>query len=185
MSSVPAEFRAWHDLDWRFLLADPTLARVWLDDESGDERANLTAAGIAVSEGTAAGVDIAFVHGHAFHASSLEEALPPGTLVRFAIAPKRRRLALLLLRPWTSRRNELRSRGWQVLGCFWAAPELDGAGGYADIGDASAVRRLLRMTHRQRSWRGKLKIGAVLAATWVGLTELVCREGIMLARTPE
>lgn len=185
MASAPAEFRAWHDLDWRFLLPQPNLGRVWLDSNCAEERIRLAAAGVVVSDETDGGIDVALVDGCAFDAASLQRKLPPRTLVRLAVGAARPRFQQRSLRRWTSWRKHLQAHGWDVLGCYWASPQLSRPRGYADVADRRAVRRLLRMTRGQHRLPDRIRLEAAVFGTIVGLSEFVCREGIVLARTPE
>lgn len=185
MASAPAEFRAWHDLDWRFLLPQPQLGRVWLDSTCTEERTRLVAAGVVVSDEADGGIDVALVDGGAFDAASLQRRLPPGTLVRLAVGAGRPDFQRRTLRRWTSWRKHLRARGWDVLGCYWASPQLNRPRGYADVADRRAVRSLMRMTRRQRTLPDRVRLEAAIFGTRLGLSEFVCHEGIVLARTPE
>jgi hypothetical protein len=77
----------------------------------------------------------------------------------------------------------LRARGWRIEVAAWAAPNVRQARAYALVDDLLAIRRLLRVS--PAGWSGAVRGRRALAMTRHGLVQIVCREGILLARTPQ
>lgn len=176
--------QVWRSFDWRFLLRDPNLGRVWLAPECTHEAPALETAGIEVVPSPADGVDTVFADGRAFDASALERSLPPRTLVRIAFAAGRPGLAGARRLPFSTRRRLLEKRGWEVLSCAWAAPSLAWTKAYVEVSDRLGVDRTLTFVHRPRGTAARLKQFAARVIVRVGAPEMVCREGVVLARTP-
>jgi hypothetical protein len=172
----------WHDIDWRFLLADPHLGRVWLAPDCAAEAAVLHAIGIEASTTLEAPIDAAFVDGRSLDLEALEHSLPKGTLVRIAIASDSLRSPWPSRRPWTARSRALQARGWKIETAAWAAPNRRRPRAYAEVSDRLAVRRLLLLAPAGPAGIARARLALVL--TRVGLLQIICREGVILARTP-
>ena len=189
-ATLPDGLAVWHAVDWRFLLPSPDFSRVWLAPECAHEKRALEAMGIATTTSTldasdaVEAVDVAFVDARTLDVPALERTLPGGTLVRIAfsrdVAGSRGRWST---RPWSARSRQLRSRGWRIEAVAWAAPDIRRPRAYAMVNDLLAIRRLLRVS--PAGWSGVVRGRLGLALTRVGLAQLVCREGVLLARTPQ
>jgi O-antigen/teichoic acid export membrane protein len=179
----PGGLGAWHGIDWRFLLPSPDFGRVWLAPGCAHEQRSLEAIGLSTTTAVDDDVDVAFVDARALDLPALERTLPPGTLVRIAVsrdvAGAGRRWSP---RPWSARCRQLRSRGWRIEAAAWAAPSVRQPRAYAPVNDRLAIRRLLRVS--PAGWSGVVRGWLGLALTQVGLAQVVCREGVLLARTP-
>lgn len=181
-NALPDGLGAWHGIDWRFLLPSPDFARVWLAPGCAHEKDALEAIGLSTTT-VADDADVAFVDARSFDPSAVEQTLPGGTLVRIAFA---REVAgpgsRWSTRPWSARSRQLRARGWQIEAVAWAAPNVRHPRAYALVDDRLAIRRLLRVS--PAGWSGIVRARLGLTLTRVGLAQVVCREGILLARTP-
>jgi hypothetical protein len=165
--------RAWHEVDWRFMLPDPHLGAVWLAPECAGEDGTLRAIGVDVVSGLDGGAEAAFVGGSQCDFPSLEQALPPGALVRIAVVHGG---------GWRIS-EELEARGWLVLGRVWAAGGIRAALGYVDLDNRRAVMHWWR-TLQPRGVHARVAVAVRLALVRVGLWRLLCREGFVFARTP-
>jgi hypothetical protein len=165
--------RAWHEVDWRFMLPDPRLGRVWLAPECAGEDPTLRAIGVDVVSGLGDGAEAAFVDGSQCDVPSIERALPPGALVRIAVVQGR---------GWRIS-EELETRGWNVLGRVWAPGGIHAALGYVDLDNPRAVMNWWRILQPQ-GVGARVAVGVRLALVRVGLWRLLCREGFVFARTP-
>ncbi len=174
---------AWHDVDWRFLLPSPDFSRVLLTVGCEHEQASVETIGLTSTTTSDADVDLVFADACTLDLESIERDVPPGTLVRIAV-PRAATTSTSprSFRPWTTRCRELRSRGWQLEAAAWAAPSLSSPRGYALVTDRFAVRQLLRTSPASLS--GVVRARVALAFTRIGFVEVVCREGVILARTP-
>jgi hypothetical protein len=165
--------RAWHEVDWRFMLPDPRLGPVWLAPECAGEDTTLRAIGVDVVSGLGGGAEAAFVDGSQCDFPSLEQALSPGALVRIAVVHGR---------GWGIS-DKLEARGWQLLGRVWAAGGIRAALGYVDLDNRRAVMHWWRIL-QPRGLHARVTVAVRLTLVRVGLWRLLCREGFVFARTP-
>ncbi len=176
--------RSWRVLDWRFLLPDPRLGRVWVAPECQQEATTMEALGIELVDQLDESVDTALVESRAFDVRAMERALSPGHLVRIAITTDRVGLSAARLRPFASWRRVLEERGWETLSCAWAAPTSAWTRAFVDVENRRAVSHTLTLINDQRGRMARLKLRATQAIVLLGGQELICRDGIVLARTP-
>lgn len=174
--------RAWHEADWRFLLPDPQLSPVWLAPECAAEGAVLRTLGVELVSEPADGTELAFVDGSRFDFSLIEHTLPPGALVRIAVAGTHGLRAARQECRWGVA-ERLEGRGWQVLGRVWAAGGIEAAVGYVDRDNRHAVTHWWR-TLEPRGTRARVTVALRLALARIGLWRLPCHEGFVFARTP-
>ena len=173
--------RAWHQVDWRFVLPDPHLGPVCLGPDCAGETTMLGLMGVDVVRELGDGAEVAFVDGVHCDLAAIERSLPPGALVRIAVGGSGG-LRSSGERGW-SIADELESRGWQVLSRVWAAGGIAAALSYVDLDNRGAVTYWWRTLHR-RGVRARLTVSLRLAITRIGLWRLLCHEGFVFARTP-
>jgi hypothetical protein len=170
MSDV--DLPVWYELDWRFMLPAPDLGRVYVASESAGEAAKLRAVGVPLVDDPR-GATLALVGASPAGIFSLEQALQPGTLVRVAIGRER---------SWAIA-DELRDRGWDVLGRIWALGGIARTVAYVDVDDKRAVMYACR-GRRPSSLRARLALVVRLVLGRAGLWRSLCHEGFVFARTP-
>lgn len=173
----------WHQVDWRFLLDDPAITTVWLSPACRDEAPALRAVGIEVSARLTSKVDVAWVAAGDLDFDELTQALLPGALVRITVtgAPPSKGL-LAALRPWDAWRRVVAAHGWTVVSAAWAAPSAGRPRAYASVDNRLAVGLVLRISPAGRV--GMIKARVAAAALGLGLSQLLCRQGVLLARIP-
>jgi hypothetical protein len=176
--------QSWRVLDWRFLLPDPRLGRVWVAPECQQEAAAIEALGIEVVHQLDESVDTALVESRTFDVSAMERALSPGHLVRIAVTADRVGIFGPHRRPLRAWRRVLEERGWETLSCAWAAPRSAWTRAFVDVDNRRAVSHALTLVYDQRERTARLKLRATQAIVLLGGRELICRDGIVLARTP-
>jgi hypothetical protein len=80
--------------------------------------------------------------------------------------------------------RQLRARGWQIDACAWAVAGTAQPRAYVDADNRLAVRRALALAYRPTNPKARLKMQAATLLVRVGLRARVCREGVVVARTP-
>lgn len=184
MPAQAADPQPWRVVDWRFLLSEPRLGHVWCAPACTNEAASLQAAGFDLSPEADSSVDTALVSAESFDSVALGRLLAPGTLVRLTVtAPEPRRLPRRR-RSLRGRSRALEAAGWQVLSRAWAAPSVGWTRAYVEIGHRRTAVRALSLASAPQGAIGRVKLCAALALVRVGAGGLVCREGVILARTP-
>lgn len=180
-AGAASNLRAWHGVDWRFLLPDPNLGSVWLAPDCTNEQAALGVMGIDVRREAADRPEVAFVDEASCDFHMIEGTLPPGALVRITVGAGGRDHSRRRGR-WGIA-EELAARGWQVLGRVWTAGGIEAPLAYVDRDNRLAVTSWWR-TLEPKGARARLTIGARLMLARIGFWRLPCHEGYVFARTP-
>jgi hypothetical protein len=89
---------------------------------------------------------------------------------------------LAALRPWDAWRRVVAAHGWTVVAAAWAAPSAARPRAYASVENRLAVGLVLRISPAGRVGMIKARLASV--ALGLGLSQLLCRQGVLLARIP-
>jgi hypothetical protein len=170
---------SWACLDWRFMLPVPDLGAVWVAPDCPQEAAALRALGLPVAAdgGTA---DTVVALGATADLSALVARLGGMGLVKLTVTGRPPRAGLFgLVRPWRVWRRRLRSAGLDVVVEAIGLPNAQRATAMVALGQPLALRLALRRQPASRRGRALGRVAEV--AVRMGLRQLVCRQGVVVA----
>jgi O-antigen/teichoic acid export membrane protein len=200
---------SWACLDWRFLLPLPDLGAVWVAADCPDEAAAAQALGLRLlAEGEPEPVDTVIARGATADLPALVARLagscPNGSggngsggngsggpagggdgpartgLVKLTVTGRPPRAGLFgLFRPWQTWRRRLRAAGLDVVVEAVALPNAQRATTLVDLAQLPALRLALRRQPASR--KGRLLGRVAQLAVRLGLRQLVCRQGMVVA----
>lgn len=188
--SAPVLPGTWQCLDWRFLSPDPALGATVAIAVDEAVRQTLAALGENLLESTGADTarpataDTVIIAGTRCTATELAavraQLRPGGRLVIVAKAPPPGRR--FSVHPWKTWRRHVSRSGFLVDGTYAALPTLDRTSALVDLDEPIAIIAALRRqpVHAVK----KLAATAAAALVRLGLREIVCREGFLIAHRP-
>lgn len=170
---------SWACLDWRFLLPQPDLGQVWVAADCPEELAALRALGLdACPDGEFAQTVVA--RGATADLTGLRARLRPGGRLKLTVTGRPPQAgAFGLLRPWAVWRRRLRSAGFEVVVEAVALPDVARATTMVGLGQPVALR--LALLRQPASRKGRALGQAAELFVRVGLRQLVCRQGVVVA----
>ena len=174
---------SWACLDWRFLLPLPDLGRVWVTPDCPEEAAALQALGLGLCADDEP-ADTVVARGASADLPALISRLDGGgvgpRLVKLAITGRPPRAGLFgFWRPWNAWRRRLRSAGLDVVVETIMLPNVQRATTMVDLDQPVALR--LALLRQPASRKGRVLGQLAEFAVRMGLRQLVCRQGVVIA----
>lgn len=171
------------------MLPLPDLGAIWVAADCADEAAAARALGLRMCQ-EGEGGDTVVARGATADLAELITRLKGtgptttgpagGRLVKLAVVGRPPRAGLLgLVRPWQAWRRRLRAAGLDVVVAAIALPNAQRATTMVDLGQPLALRLALRRQPASR--KGRLLGQVAEAAVRLGLRQMVCRQGVIVA----